>query len=158
MSDARSAPMRSPLPVLVLAAVLALSFAGHALLPLPWIGRPLADVLFMLGAIVVLCGLALVGATARQFRRENTTIRPDRAAQHLVTDGVFKISRNPIYLGMAMLMFGLGFLIGSLWFFIFGLIACLILQAVAIKPEERHLDAVFGKRYRDYRKKVRRWI
>jgi len=158
MSDPRNAPMRFPLPVITLAATLALSFLARAVYPFPWIGRPLADILFIMGILIMLGGVALIVVSARIMQRERTTIRPDRAAQHLITKGVFRISRNPIYLGMAMLMFGIGSSIGSLWFFIFGLIACFVLQKAAIEPEERHLDALFGRTYRTYRKQVRRWI
>jgi protein-S-isoprenylcysteine O-methyltransferase Ste14 len=158
MNKAKRAPMRFPLPATLFLAAAALSLLAGALMPLPWIGRPLADILLMIGLITLLGAGALIVAAIHRMRRERTTVRPDRAAQHLVTSGVFKISRNPIYLGIAMLMFGLGLVAGQLWFFIFGLIACVILQKLAIEPEEAHLTALFGKRYRDYRKQVRRWI
>ncbi len=53
---------------------------------------------------------------------------------------------------------GGGMVAGSLWFFLFALICAFVVQKLAIEPEEKHLEARFGKRYRDYAKRVRRWI
>lgn len=92
------------------------------------------------------------------LRRAGTTVRPDRAASHLVTSGPFAISRNPFYLGNTLLMFALSFISGNPWFILTGLIAAFATNKLAIEPKERHLESRFGKHYRDYRKKVRRWI
>jgi protein-S-isoprenylcysteine O-methyltransferase Ste14 len=156
--NAQNAPMRFPLPAVLLAGAIGIGMLGNALYPLPWVGRPLSDVLMMIGAITMLAGLAVIFAAIRRMTRERTTVRPDRPAHRLVTDGIFAVSRNPIYLGMAMGVFGLAFLTGASWFILTGIAFCLILQKLAIEPEERHLDERFGKRFRDYRKRVRRWI
>jgi protein-S-isoprenylcysteine O-methyltransferase Ste14 len=75
-----------------------------------------------------------------------------------VSGGPFSFSRNPIYLANTMLTFGIGLIAGSVWFILLGLVAAFATQKLAIEREEKHLDARFGKKYRDYRKKVRRWI
>ena len=71
--------------------------------------------------------------------------------------------RNPlgakaIYLGNTLMMIGIGLASGILWFILLGLVAAFATQKLAIEREERHLDQKFGKRWRDYSKKVRRWI
>lgn len=159
MSDpARQPPMRFPLPVTIFAGAALLAVIATFVLPLPWLVSPLSDLLAMTGAIVIFGGLALIIQTERTLKRHKTTIRPDRTAEHLVTDGPFRISRNPIYVGMAMLMFGIALAGGWTWFLMFGLFACVLIQKLAIEPEERHLSALFGKRYRDYSKTVKRWV
>ena len=78
--------------------------------------------------------------------------------EHLVTEGPFGISRNPIYLADTLLLIGVGLVSGITWFLPVALIAASITQKVAIDKEERWLAEKFGKRYRDYAKRVRRWI
>jgi protein-S-isoprenylcysteine O-methyltransferase Ste14 len=83
---------------------------------------------------------------------------PTRRAEHLVTGGPFAFTRNPIYLGNTMLMLGAGLVFGLLWFLPAAVIAAFLTQRIAIEAEEKHLESRFGRAYRDYRKKVRRWI
>lgn len=97
-------------------------------------------------------------AAFHTLRKANTTVLPHRGADHLVTDGPFSFTRNPIYLANTLLMFGLGLVSGITWFFLLGLVAAFLTQKLAIEGEEQHLEIRFGKRYRDYAKRVRRWI
>ncbi|MDP3898022.1 MAG: isoprenylcysteine carboxylmethyltransferase family protein, partial [Mesorhizobium sp.] len=94
----------------------------------------------------------------RTLARHRTTVMPHRGADHLVSEGPYAFTRNPIYLGNTMLMIGVGLASGILWFLLFAILAAMATQKLAIEREERHLELRFGKRYRDYRKKVRRWI
>lgn len=158
MNSGTSAPMRFPLPILIFGASVILSVIARTFVPLPWIGKPLADLVMMFGLITIIGGVWIVGAAAFAMRSAETTVRPDRPATHFLTKGPFRFSRNPIYLGMAMILFGIGAAAGDLWSFLFALLACIALQRFAILPEERHLESRFGKLYRDYCKKVRRWI
>jgi protein-S-isoprenylcysteine O-methyltransferase Ste14 len=85
-------------------------------------------------------------------------VAPHRSASHLVTAGAFALSRNPIYLADTLVMIGIGLISGIAWFLLLAPLAGFLTQKLAIEPEERHLEARFGKKYRDYRKRVRRWI
>jgi protein-S-isoprenylcysteine O-methyltransferase Ste14 len=114
--------------------------------------------LFIVGILLVLAAIAMEWTAIRTLKRNKTTIRPDRPSEHLVIDGPFGITRNPIYLGNSLLMIGIGLIIGSLWFLILSVVAGFITQKAAIEGEERHLDIRFGKRYRDYKQRVRRWL
>ena len=78
--------------------------------------------------------------------------------EHLVTNGPFGVTRNPIYLADTLLLIGVGFVSGITWFLPLALIAAFVTKKVAIDKEERWLTDKFGKRYRDYAKRVRRWI
>ena len=158
MSEHQAPPSRLPWPPIIYVAAVALAIVLQWLWPLPWIGSPISDLLFALGWLMVLAALALDLGAMQTMRKAKTTILPTRAAEHLVTGGPFAISRNPIYLGNTTLMVAIGFIAGSLWFVLLAPAAAILTTYLAIKPEERHLTERFGKRYRDYQKKVRRWF
>src|ERR1700730_5244051 len=75
-----------------------------------------------------------------------------------VTLGVFRKSRNPVYLGMLLLCAGVAFLANSLWILVLVLPLAIILQKGVIEPEESYLEKKFGDKYLRYKAKVRRWI
>jgi protein-S-isoprenylcysteine O-methyltransferase Ste14 len=151
-------PNRIPWPPLLYVAAVAAAVVANWLYPLPWLGSPLADFLFIIGGICIVSALALDFSAMSAMRKAKTPIMPTSAAQHLITTGAFGLSRNPIYLGNTTLMIGIGLLSGSLWFILFGLVAAFATQKLAIEREEKHLVHRFGKKYLDYSKRVRRWI
>ncbi|WP_343045215.1 isoprenylcysteine carboxylmethyltransferase family protein [Oricola thermophila] len=116
------------------------------------------EVLFAAGILTIVGALAIDIAAMNTMRRKRTTILPNRKADHLVTNGVFAVSRNPIYLANTMLVIGAGLISGIVWYFPLALIAAYMTQKLAIEREEKHLESRFGKLYRDYRKRVNRWI
>jgi protein-S-isoprenylcysteine O-methyltransferase Ste14 len=113
----------------------------------------LAAVLAGAGAIVALAGVAA-------FRRARTTVDPTtpEAASAIVASGIYRRSRNPMYLGFMLMLAG--------WSaFLANPLAMLLLPAFIvymnrfqIVPEERALSAKFGAKYRDYMRQARRWI
>lgn len=152
------APSRVPWPPILYLCGIAFSVLLNYLVPLPWFIPPLSDLLFAVGWLLVAATGYLFFTAFRTMQRANTTINPTKAADHLVTSGPFAFSRNPIYLADTILMFGIGMITGIAWLFLFGLVAAFATQKLAIEPEERHLAMRFGKRYRDYQRKVRRWV
>jgi protein-S-isoprenylcysteine O-methyltransferase Ste14 len=158
MSETPAPPSRFPWPPIVYLGAVAAAIVLQWLLPLPWIGSPLADLLFAIGWLLAAGAVAIDISAIRTLGKAKTTAMPHRASEHLVTAGPFAVSRNPIYLGNTMLMVAIGFIAGSLWFVILAPVAATLTTWLAIRPEERHLSERFGKRYRDYQKKVRRWI
>jgi protein-S-isoprenylcysteine O-methyltransferase Ste14 len=151
-------PNRLPWPPIIYVIAIVVSILLGYLVPLPWIRGPLADILFAVGWVMIAGAIIIDVSAMRTLSRAGTTIMPHRGADHLVTGGPFSISRNPIYLGNTMVMIGAGFVSGIAWFFALALAAAFATQKLAIEREERHLEARFGKNYRDYRKRVRRWI
>lgn len=149
---------RFPWPPILYLGGIAVALALSLLVPLPWFVSPFSDLLFALGCIFMLAFVALYASAIHTMRKARTTISPIGRSEHLVTSGAFGLSRNPIYLANTILMFGVGLIAGWAWFFVVGLVAAVLTQQLAIKPEERHLTARFGKRYLEYSKKVRRWI
>ena len=120
--------------------------------------RLLGDLLFAAGW-VALFGVAALWFTAiRTMVRARTTLNPNAVPDHLVTSGPFAISRNPMYLANTLLLIGAGFVSGIAWFLPLAFIAAFATQKMAIEREEKVLTTKFGKKYRDYAKRVRRWI
>jgi protein-S-isoprenylcysteine O-methyltransferase Ste14 len=102
--------------------------------------------------------VALNISAVRAMRRAGTTVRPDRGTDHLVTEGPFSFTRNPLYLAGTILVLGIGLVSGIVWFLLLAVLAAFAVQKLAIEREERHLQARFGKTYADYAGRVRRWI
>ncbi|MCO5163750.1 MAG: isoprenylcysteine carboxylmethyltransferase family protein [Mesorhizobium sp.] len=158
MSDVSDRPNRFPWPPVIYVAAIAIALILGYLVPLPWLPSPASDLLFAFGWLLVAAAIAIDIGAMRTMSKHRTTIMPHRGSAHLVTDGPFSFTRNPIYLGNTMLTFGVGLISGIAWFLPMALIAAFATQKLAIEREERHLYARFGKRFRDYTKRVRRWI
>lgn len=147
-----------PWPPVIYVLGIAASIVLHALYPLPWFGSPMSDILVAVGWVALLATVGLFFTAIRALGRAKTPINPNAQPEHLVTEGPFGITRNPIYLANTLLLLGVGLVSGIAWFVLLALIAAFITQKVAIEREERWLADKFGKRYRDYAKRVRRWI
>ncbi|XHB98994.1 isoprenylcysteine carboxylmethyltransferase family protein [Nitratireductor sp. ac15] len=158
MNDPERQPARFPWPPVIYLAAIAIAATLGVFYPLGWFGPPLADILFAIGCLLIVGFVILDVQAMRTLRRAGTAILPTRGADALVTSGPFAISRNPIYLGNSMLLAGIALVSGNPWFLLLLAIACFLTQKLAIEPEERHLAVRFGKKYRDYQKRVRRWF
>jgi protein-S-isoprenylcysteine O-methyltransferase Ste14 len=158
MTDIQDRPNTLPWPPVIYVAAVAVAILAHWLMPLPWLPIQLAEFFFAVGWLVVAGAIAIDIAAMRAMSRARTTIMPHRGSDHLVTGGPFSFTRNPLYLGNTMLMVGVGLISGILWFILLAPIAAFVTQKLAIEREERHLELRFGKKFRDYSKKVRRWI
>jgi protein-S-isoprenylcysteine O-methyltransferase Ste14 len=144
-------------PLLVALGVAAIMRGGVALAPalsIHWPGRELvAWVVLIAGALVIVAGLA-------SFTRHKTTVSPFRpaTASSLVASGIYGRTRNPMYLGVAMALFGYAaFLSHPLALFAAFLFPAYIAR-FQIAPEERALDQVFGEAYDAYKRRVPRWL
>lgn len=114
--------------------------------------------LSLLGWLLLLGGIALVLAAAERFRKWRTPISPFKEPEHCITDGVFRYSRNPLYLGEVVILLGLAALLGT-WQALLPIPAFVaIIQWLFIRPEDRLLRQRFGATYANYRRRVRRWI
>lgn len=92
------------------------------------------------------------------FRKIGTSIPAKGIPTKLVTTGFFRLSRNPTYLGMILALFGEAIFLGSIITFILPVIFFITINKTNIPFEEENLERKFGKKYLDYKKKVRRWI
>lgn len=141
-------------PVYLLAAIL-LMLGLHYWLPvrqlISWPWR-------WVGAALCGAGLFLGIWSVMSFVRHKTTIKPGDVSSHLLTEGPFRFSRNPIYLGMVLILAGTALLLGSVtpWAMI-PLFIWMIGRNI-IPVEEAMLTEAFGDSYRQYQSRVRRWV
>ncbi len=151
-------PNRFPLPPLMLVGTIALAWLLDRFLPLGWEADDVTNLMRGTGwALVGLAVLLDIWTIATLWRHE-TTVMPHKAASQLAVSGPFAFSRNPIYLGNVMIVFGLGFALGSRWFVLLSAVLFLLLQEFAIKREEAHLEANFPEAWARYKASVRRWV
>jgi len=124
-------------------------FPVKRIIPFPW--NLLGVVPFALGA-----GVNLIADSV--FRKANTTVKPFQESAALVTTGVYRISRHPMYLGFVLILLGLAILLGSLTPFFVILIFAGLMERIFIVVEERMLGETFGQAWLDYKARVRRWV
>lgn len=125
----------------------------HRLLPVA-IAPPFVE----FGLAVMLLGLGLIVAALVVMLVARTDPRPHTADQALVTHGPFRVSRNPIYLGLLTIAAGIALASGSVWAWIAVAVLFGLLDRLVIAREEAYLLARFGKEYATYTARVRRWI
>lgn len=116
---------------------------------LPWI---------MLGWLPIIAGISIQLAAYARFRRHRTPVMPGQPSTALVTRGIYQFTRNPMYLGMVLILVGGVIIGGSLGPAIVPPLFVWIMQRKLIASEERALTARFGQDYRDYQHRTRRWI
>ncbi len=112
----------------------------------------------LLGLIPAAIGIALNVIADRQFKKHGTTVKPFEPSTALVVDRVFGLSRNPMYVGMVLILAGIAIGLGSLTPIVILPVFALWLDRNFISPEEPLLVAQFGEPYLEYRRRVRRWI
>lgn len=141
-------------PIWLALAIVAMA-ALHYLLP---VARIIRTPWTWLGAAPMVAGIALAVAGAGLFRRHNTGVVPFSPATYLVTTGPYRFTRNPMYLGMVLLLCGVAMMLGTLspWIVI-PLFAWWIGHRF-IAQEEVMLEQVFGDEYVRFKQRVRRWI
>jgi protein-S-isoprenylcysteine O-methyltransferase Ste14 len=110
------------------------------------------------GALLVVLGLVISATGAGAFKRVGTPVVPFEPSTTLVTDGLYRFTRNPMYLGLVLALLGAAILLGSLGAFVPVPVFAWILHAQFIKGEERFLEEIFGERYLAYKQRVRRWL
>lgn len=157
MNAYRLKPLNFPWPPLlygtaILAALLLNRFVG--ILPDAKVG----PLFWIAGGLMALAALLLDLWALRTLWASHTTAMPHRCASRLVTDGPFRYTRNPIYLGYTLITIAFGLITGNAWFFVTAIVAAVVTTLIAIRCEEMHLLARFGIDFERYCKRTRRWI
>ena len=136
-------------------ASLAVGFALELAFPSRIVSLP---VRLLLGPGLIAAGLVVVYTAIGQQRRAGTNIETHRPTETIVRDGLYRFSRNPIYIGLVLLYLGVAVLGDSVW--VLALLAPLlvVMHYGVIAREEAYLERKFGDMYRSYRASVRRWL
>jgi protein-S-isoprenylcysteine O-methyltransferase Ste14 len=110
------------------------------------------------GSALLIAGAGLLGSFARAFLSAETPIDPGTPSTAIVTNGPFRLTRNPAYLGMALTYAGIAIVSNAPWALVPLPVAIAIIDRGVIAREERYLERRFGAPYTDYKRRVRRWI
>lgn len=137
--------------LLTLAAMLALHFKQP-------IVRLIQTPYTFAGWLLVIVGVGISFFASSAFRRAGTPVVPFEQSTVLVTDGLFRCTRNPMYLGLVILLLGIAIALGTLGAFLPIPVFVWIIQKWFIEGEERFLTAIFGEEYGAYQRRVRRWL
>lgn len=136
--------------------VVAINHLSHEFLAFS-VSLPLGWLVF--GACFVIAGFVGL-AGVYEFRRAQTTVNPIKVddASSVVDSGIFSYTRNPMYLGLFLLLFGFAYWQQNLLAILFSFTFIVYMNRFQILPEERALESLFGAEYLDYKQRVRRWI
>jgi protein-S-isoprenylcysteine O-methyltransferase Ste14 len=150
---ADSPGVRIPPPLVFIAAFL-LGWLIQSRIPLPFLPNPAA---LILGVVLLIGWLILVASSIPTMIRGGGTLNTAGPSQSLVTSGIYRITRNPMYLSLVLLYTGVMCLTSMTWALIV-LPVALVYSQITILREERYLTRAFGAAYTSYQARVRRWI
>jgi len=153
MKDDFKKPFTAPPAIFIAAFVVGLVL--DSLFPFPLL--PL-DLQIVIGSTVIIIGMLLIRSSMTEIKKAKTTYNPYAASTNLTTSGIYRFSRNPGYLGLAMVLLGLAFLIDGIWIAATLVIAVLVIHRFVIKLEENKLVNAFGEEYEQYLSRVRPWL
>ena len=111
-----------------------------------------------IGSTTVICGLTIMIWAWLQFKKSETNVCPTAETTSLITGGAYRICRNPMYLGILLILTGIAFFIGVMQALFAPTAFLLIMDKVFIPYEEDKLVKGFGEKYTEYVKSTRRWI
>ena len=152
------APNLSSSPPVIPYSALAMACLLQWLEPLGLLAHIGRDLRLWLGLPVVFAGMAMMAAGQRALLRHGTNINPLRPTTALVTDGIFRRTRNPLYVGVSVALCGVAVIFSLDWMLILILPACFILHFAVVMREERYLEQKFGDAYRRYKERVPRYF
>ena len=155
-NDNDGAAVRIPPPLVYLGAVI-LGVVVHAfVVPLPVALS--TGLRIALGMVAAVLGLVLMGGAIGLFRRTGQDPKPWKSTPEIISTGAYGITRNPMYVGMALLQIAIGVGLANWWIVILVPIVLAIIYATAVRQEELYLERKFADEYRLYKATVRRWL
>lgn len=154
MSDEDNPGVIAP-PPLIYAGALATGLLAKGLFPHPSLRRSLSRTL---GWPLIAGGLVIGALGFREMRRAGTNADPREPTTAIVTEGPYRFTRNPLYLGMTLIYAGIAVRANALPAALLLPAVLLLMQRGVIEREERYLEGKFGDEYLRYKARVRRWI
>ena len=143
------------LPPTYLLLAIVMMLALHFLFPMaiafkmPW---------NIVGIVPLAIGVSLNLVADKEFKKHQTTVKPFEESTALITTGVYRLSRNPMYLGFVLILSGVALFLGSLTPFAVVAFFPGLMEVIFIRPEEAMLEQQFGETWLAYKQQVRRWI
>ncbi len=135
------------------------------LLLLSWLAKQLFPTLSIIsapynkiGLVLLILGLSVTFYSFYLFKKNKTPIIPGQMPKFMVAEGIYKFTRNPMYLGVTIALLGASIYIGNLISFLSPIIFFVIMNYYFVPFEEKLLEKIFKKQYVNYKRKVRRWI
>jgi len=110
------------------------------------------------GITLAVAGLTIILTAIWQMRRAQTNVEPWKPTTAILDNGLYAVSRNPIYAAMCLIYVGISFLFNSFWFLPPLVAVLLTVHYGVILREEKYLERKFGAEYLNYKNRVRRWI
>jgi protein-S-isoprenylcysteine O-methyltransferase Ste14 len=148
--------VRFPPPVVFLALVVVGVILQRALWPL---AIPLGFWKRIgIGAVVLLAGLSSIISARIWFTRTGQSPIPWKPSPELLVQGIYRHTRNPMYVGVTVIQMGLGVLLDNLWISMLAPVALALVHFIAVRPEEAYLAEKFGDSYLRYKASVRRYL
>jgi protein-S-isoprenylcysteine O-methyltransferase Ste14 len=155
--DRDTAGVIAPPPLLALAAIV-LGLALDWLLPAYVLTVLLSrETRAVIGVLLIAAAAGLGIPAILAFRAANTHVEPWKPSSAVVTEGVFRWLRNPMYVGIILFVAGLAIMLASDWMLVMTIVLVLVLHFGMVKREERYLEAKFGDTYRRYKEAVPRY-
>ncbi len=149
MNSSKMLPPTYLLIAIAVMVVLHFMFPIMTIVSLPW---------NLLGIVPLVVGVVINMVADNTFRRANTPIKPFEEPTALVTSGMYQVSRNPMYLGLVLILVGIAILLGSVMPYIVIPVFMILIEKSFIRVEEQGLEQKFGQQWLEYRQRVRRWV
>ena len=121
-------------------------------------GRIIPDQLIWIGIVVLASGVALMTKAHNLFKRKDTPVSHAETPQGVVTDGIYRATRNPMYVAGALIFLGIAIAVGTWPFFVSWLLIGAALNFIFIPWEEKRMEELFGDEYLIYKNGTRRWV
>ncbi len=145
---------RVPPPILLIAVI----FAGYCLQQLWTLELTNRSGWYVAAWAPIGVGVIILVAGWVQFFRAKTNVLHNKPASSIIQSGLYRFSRNPIYVSGLLLQLGIGLLMNNLWIVLLVPMSKIVLDRYVIAREESYLERAFGEAYGDYRRSVRRWL
>ena len=155
-SEERGARVSFPPPLVFLGALLLGVAVNLWLWPAPDAGYRTLSI--GAGVVIMAAGIALVVAARVLFFRTKQSPIPWKPTPEMIFSGPYRFTRNPMYVGITLLLIGIGLAFNNLWISALALPALMIIHVIAVVPEEAYLSEKFGDSYRAYLTRVRRYL
>ncbi|HMV29107.1 MAG TPA: isoprenylcysteine carboxylmethyltransferase family protein [Anaerolineales bacterium] len=141
-------------PIVAMFYIIVALLLGYLVPVLAGMSQTLKNIGLGITFVGFLCG---VGAFL-EFRKARTTLDPHGSVKTVVTGGIYRFSRNPIYLGFLFMVIGFPLAYGSLWGLVISPFFMVTLSRLVIEKEEAYLEKKFKEQYTSYKSRVRRWL